>query len=264
VSFLTVTGEDGVLDALMMLIPCHPTVLGAWNLEVSADLHGGIRRAIRARLEAASQDATLLTATSAAGDISTRFSRRESSFAEVDRLGELVVRPMVSALERPRPVEGGLMQATETVWLPMRERDAEAEARRHAEALAAWQMIEHDPAVSESEKRRVYTRLQGASILREMGDIAPVAVTIGGWLLGDVLAIVTVPGELFASCGRLIEEASPFDSTWVVGYANGYAGYLVDDAAIAAGTYEALASPYAPGAGQVVVDAALKMLRDLA
>ncbi len=263
VRYLAATGDEGSLVALLMLVPCHPTVLGAWNLEVSADLHGGIRRAVRARLGAAGQDATLLTATGAAGDISTRFSRRESSFAEVDRLGDIVAGAVLNGLGHATLTGGGLRRASETVTLPMRERDLENEAVAHRDALAAWKAAEDDPTVPEAVKRRLYTRLQGAAILRETGNVAPVSMTIDCWLLGDTLALTAAPGEPFSSHARRVEQGSPFDMTWVVGYANGYVGYIVDDAAIEAGTYEALASPYGPGASEVVVSAATKALRAL-
>jgi hypothetical protein len=261
---LAATGADGSLVALLVMVPCHPTVLGAWNLEVSADLHGGIRRALRTRLGAAGERATLLTVTGAAGDISTRFARRESSFAEVDRLGDTVAAAVVSGLGDLDLVGDGLRRASASALLPMRERDAEAEARAHEEALAAWKAIEYDEAVHEATKRLVYTRLQGAEILRDMTALPPVSAAIGGWALGNTLALATVPGELFSSCGRLIEQGSAFDPTWVVGYANGYVGYLVDSGAVAAGTYEALASPYGSGAGQVVTETALRVLGELA
>ena len=264
VRFLTATGEDGALVALLVLVPCHPTVLGAWNLDVSADLHGGTRRAIRSRLGAAGDGVTILTATGAAGDISTRFARRESSFEEVDRLGDLVAASVLSGLEHAKPINGGLRRTSETATLPMRERDAESEAMALRDALGAWNAVKGDPTVPEAEKRRVYTRLQGARILREMGQLSPVTTTVDCWRLGNSLAIAAIGGEPFSSCGRLVEADSPFDVTWLVGYANGYLGYLVDAAAMEAGTYEALASPYGPGASQVVVDAAVKALRDLA
>ncbi|HET9660382.1 MAG TPA: hypothetical protein VFP05_08620, partial [Thermomicrobiales bacterium] len=49
----------------------------------------------------------------------------------------------------------------------------------------------------------------------------------------------------------------------VLGYANGYVGYLVDDAAHAAGTYEALASPFASGAGDVVANASIDAMSSI-
>jgi hypothetical protein len=90
-----------------------------------------------------------------------------------------------------------------------------------------------------------------------------VEIAIPAWQLGKELALAGVPGELFASLGAQIEAATT-TTTWVVGYANGYAGYIPDRAAYAAGTYEALASPFGEGVGDVVVDGAIRALRHLA
>ena len=72
---------------------------------------------------------------------------------------------------------------------------------------------------------------------------------IDAWMLGD-LALVAIPAELFVLLGREIENASAGKT--LLGYANGYSGYLADRAAHRSGTYEALASPFGPEASERV------------
>ncbi|HEY7031508.1 MAG TPA: hypothetical protein VH482_09290, partial [Thermomicrobiales bacterium] len=107
---------------------------------------------------------------------------------------------------------------------------------------------------SPAAHRQAVTRVQGAVLLAKLvaagPDAIPPALDLEAWALGDIV-LVAVPGELFASLGARIATASP-SPTRVLGYANGYAGYLADEAAYAAGTYEALASPFAPGTGERV------------
>jgi neutral ceramidase len=88
-------------------------------------------------------------------------------------------------------------------------------------------------------------------------------IAITAWGIGGDVALLAIPGELFASLGAAIEATSPFEETWVAGYANGYAGYLPDRAAFTAATYEALASPYGEEVGEIVVAGALEALRGL-
>lgn len=90
----------------------------------------------------------------------------------------------------------------------------------------------------------------------------PETARITAWSLGN-LAVVAIPAELFASLGRQIEQGSPFATTLIVGYANGHVGYLVDRDAETSGTYEALASPYTPKAGEAIVHGAISILREL-
>jgi hypothetical protein len=77
---------------------------------------------------------------------------------------------------------------------------------------------------------------------------------------------VGIPGELFSELGLRIKAASPFADTHVVGAANGMVGYLPTRRAFDGGGYECTlitSSCLAPEAGDIVVDAALDMLRQL-
>ena len=117
---------------------------------------------------------------------------------------------------------------------------------------------------ADAVKRQALTRAQGAELRLQLAGATGIRSTavLSGWQIGD-LGLVTVPGELFANWGAAILAGSPFATTLVLGYTNGYVGYLADDAAEAAGTYEALASPYTPQAGRNLVEGAVEMLTGL-
>ena len=72
--------------------------------------------------------------------------------------------------------------------------------------------------------------------------------------LGDV-AWAHVPLELFASLGQAVQELSPFETTRVIGYTDGYVGYLADRAAHEAGSYEALSTFFPADAGDLLTGA---------
>lgn len=59
--------------------------------------------------------------------------------------------------------------------------------------------------------------------------------------------------------GARIVHAAP-GPTLVIGYGNGYVGYLADAGAHEQGTYEALASPFASSAGERVVEGAVALI----
>ena len=114
-------------------------------------------------------------------------------------------------------------------------------------------------------QRIAVTRAQGEAMLAALTALALDAnasrLRIDAWMLGD-LALVAIPAELFVSLGREIENASA-GKTLILGYANGYSGYLADRAAHRAGTYEALASPFGPEAGERVAATAAKLVARL-
>jgi hypothetical protein len=81
----------------------------------------------------------------------------------------------------------------------------------------------------------------------------------------DDLAFVSIPGELFVELGREIERRSPFACTAIVTLANDWVGYLPHRRAFEEGGYETLyasQSRLAPEAGELVVEAAVRLLAE--
>jgi hypothetical protein len=80
--------------------------------------------------------------------------------------------------------------------------------------------------------------------------------------LGD-LAFVGLGGEVFNEFGKAIKSASPFRTTFVMTHCNGAAGYVPTRPSYAEGGYEVQSSAFAPGAGEQIVEEAIRMLRGL-
>lgn len=83
--------------------------------------------------------------------------------------------------------------------------------------------------------------------------------------LGDV-ALVGLPGEIFARLGLEVRRRSPFRNTYIVGLANGTLGYVGDRASYALGGYQLWAGWHSlsePGTGEAMVEQALEMLEDV-
>ena len=81
--------------------------------------------------------------------------------------------------------------------------------------------------------------------------------------LSDDLAIVALPGEMFVELGLAIKKASPFRHTFIAELANDYIGYVPNRSAYAEGEYEVASARCAAGSGEMLVDAAVKMLKEL-
>ena len=81
--------------------------------------------------------------------------------------------------------------------------------------------------------------------------------------LGDELAWVSLPGEIFVELGLSIKAASPFKQTFIAELANGSIGYIPNRSAYAEGNYEVVSARCAEGSGEMLVAAAVRMLRSL-
>ena len=89
----------------------------------------------------------------------------------------------------------------------------------------------------------------------------PLAVEVQVITLGDDLAWVSLPGEIFVELGLSIQHGSPFPQTMVHTLANGSIGYVPTKRAYSEGNYEVISARCAEGGGELLVAAALKQLR---
>ena len=80
---------------------------------------------------------------------------------------------------------------------------------------------------------------------------------------GGDLAVVGLPGEIFAELGLDLRARSPFPHTLVLGLANDAIGYMPTQRAYEEGGYEPTASRFLAGSGERLVEEALALLKDL-
>jgi hypothetical protein len=261
---LVVRGEDGVPRGILINHACHPTVLGPPNRLISADFPGAALEILRDRL---GRWMWAAYAQGAAGDVSSRFTRRAQSFDEVRRLGALLADTVLLAADRAEPMEGEpLAVGSRSVALPMRTFPPreETEARLREAQARAEQLAE--TGTEPGRLRLAQSLAEGyvaERLLAERRALLETDAEVTAIRIGDV-AIVAAPGELFTSVGRAIRQRSPFARTMVVGYAGGHVGYVPDREAYATGGYEALVTWLEPNAADMLVETAAAVLADLA
>ncbi len=81
--------------------------------------------------------------------------------------------------------------------------------------------------------------------------------------LDNDTAIVTLPHEIFVELGLAIKRTSPFKNTFVLSLCNGIDFYVPTQKAYAEGSYEVVNSRVKLGAGELLVDAATALLKEL-
>ena len=81
--------------------------------------------------------------------------------------------------------------------------------------------------------------------------------------LSENTAIVTLPGEMFVEHGLTVKNMSPFGNTMVMELSNNSVGYVPNRIAFKQGGYEVENSRLAPGGAEMLVKAAVEMLKEL-
>jgi hypothetical protein len=277
---LTALDEHGRTLAVVTDYGCHPTVLGHDNLLWSADWPGAARRALTGALTpltpfpGAAEDPTgeapaVLFLQGAAGDSSARFVRRSQTFDEADRLGGRYAAQVLDALlaASPADLSGPLTVARRTVTLPTKRTLPPALAdERERQARAAWEDVRRTHPDGSPDERLARTRHEGALVARHLAEAglpATLDLPLTVVTLGD-RAWVHLPVELFASFALRIRAGSPFAATRVIGYTDGYLGYIADAEAHRNGVYEAGVSMFDVEGSEQLCAAAIDLLREAA
>ena len=241
VSVLSFHDANDAPIAVLFHFACHPTVLSAANYLYSADFPGAARQHIRAVYPGA----IALYLNGAAGNISTRFYRRDQSFAEVARLGQMLGERVLD-LMRASSIEAAAVDwQCEAIALPFRVFAAEARA------LAGTGNARLDTV--RAEGAFIEAQLRCAHGGRVTQTTVVCAVRVGSWVL------LATPGEAFSDLALALRAVDPH--ALIVGYANDYVGYFPTQAAIDAATYEALSSPYDARAHELLYERLSAMMR---
>lgn len=91
----------------------------------------------------------------------------------------------------------------------------------------------------------------------------PLEADVQAIAFSDELAIVALPGEIFVELGLAIKKASPFKHTFIAELANGSIGYIPNKSAYPEGNYEVVSARCIEGSGELLVDTAVKLLKEI-
>ena len=187
--------------------------------------------------------------------INVKSREPQSSFAEAQRLGTVLSGEVIKTYTRMQPFDVNKISVKrKTVNLPLAEISTD-DLPNARETVAKYGNPGAAPFldfVNSFKIIEVYNR-----------NGKPIDAEVQVFALGNELAIVSLPGEIFTELGTYIRNRSPFPYTIVVELANGSIGYVPDRKAFIEGNYEPVSSRCAPGSGELLVENALKLLNEL-
>lgn len=266
--------NSGALRGILSNFALHLDTVG--GTEWSADYPYFIEQALRATR---GTELISIFGTGCCGDINhVNPSSTERNTARV--IGESLGATIISELENLTPAEDTrLWVGSQVVHLPLQEVGRQEVERsveivelvkgggsvnffEHVTAyktLILDQMLHPEPFVAAAD--HITWGLSHA--LAGVGETLPVDVTV--MTIGNDVAIVCVPGEVFVELGLAIKQASPYETTLVIELSNAVETiYVPHRAAYAGGSYEVTNSNLQPGGGEMLVEAALQLLRQSA
>ena len=168
--------------------------------------------------------------------------RRTKGFQEAARIGTLIAAEVVRSYQRLQPIAmAPLKVSRETVRLLILEEKAPALAKQFG----------NKPEFHDGE---MMVRLVDG---KYSFDAEVMVITIG-----DELAFVGLPGEMFVELGQAVKQNSPYQFTFINTLANGAIGYVANRKAYREGSYGAAPASTRsnPGSGEALVDSAVRQL----
>jgi len=263
VGVIRVDSHEGEPVVVLMNYACHPTVLGSDNLLYTADYPGYAVRSVEAALGKGVQ---AMFTNGACGNVSTRFTRREQTFKEAERMGSILGGEVVKVASEIKAFDQvRLSIVSEAIELPTKSYPTVEEARKTVELEKERFENLKKKGASPAELRVAYTSMQGAEMALRgaeagLGKLKKIGTEMQAIGINDSI-LVAEPGELFAETGLKIKKDSGLENVFVVGYANDYIGYVPTKEAYKEGLYETFTTLLSQDSCEIIQNTALKMIR---
>jgi neutral ceramidase len=228
----------------------HPDTVGGEG--VSADFPGVLSKLLG---EYRGPDMVTVFANGCCGNINHRdinWLDPQKGPREAHRIGTLLAGAVLRTTPHLKPVSvDGLRVRSELVQLPLA-------AITENDVTAAKEVVKRvkDPKTTFMEKVKAFQVLDVAA---RKGK--PLEVEVQVIALGDQVAWLSLPGEIFVELGLAIKKGSPFRHTLLAELANGSIGYIPDKGAYPQENYEVVSARCAEGSGELLAEAALRVLR---
>jgi len=246
---------------------CHPVVLDEKNLLITADYVHYFRKSLSERL---SSDVSTLFFTGASGDVDPV---ERGSFSIAERLGLEIAEEalkIISEMETRTDIDIEAKEISFKIpygWVPDVQEAKEAyeytrrkyeeamrsgnrESRKIQKAFLLWAEELKEKALKNELPKSLECRLQCIK-------------------LGEAV-LLAYPFELFSSVSLSLRMKSAVKHLFMVGYANGYSGYLPDRSSIREGGYEVEEAfkyvgilPFDSNAEELFLEKALSLIESL-
>jgi neutral ceramidase len=176
----------------------------------------------------------------------------QAGFEEASRIGAVLAGEVLKTIQRAPVVNFSEIRVSSKVL--------KLELPHFTAEEVAW--ARRTQALYGTPKAPPMLELARAAKIIELDDRhgAPLEAEVQVIALGNQIAFVSFPGEMFVEFGLSLKQDSPFPITIGAELANGALGYIPNSTAYPQGQYEVVSSRLKQGAGEELVAAALSQL----
>jgi len=263
--------------ALFTNYACHGVVLGPKNLLISADYPGAMQEFI----EKAEGGIAMFTQ-GACGDIDpliNSYAWGSGTFKDVKQVGTILGAEAVKV--------AGQIETTPQVDIEVKSKVIELFLQKLPSLDRAQEMVkkckqdlnklksECSSMIGSETKKVLELNLRWAQKVLNLVESGkkeeePVVTKIQLLSINDII-LVGIPGEIFTEIGLSIKKNSGFKNTFIIGYANGYIGYIPPRKVFVKGGYGVgesfkrigRPSPFTPDVGERVEKAIFDLMKSL-
>lgn len=209
----------GNIAAGCVNLSCHATVNDPMSTEITGDIFGYLSRGMEKRW-----GVSPLMMQGASGDMGNRHYRIKAGIAEVERVSDSILKQIDQTSAPEEEVNFDKVKVDIYQYYDEFDKDEES-------INSVMNDIKTDEERLESEQNADQRRLIicGLAFLKQQAKETHVKNEFKCSVirLGD-LEICQIPAELFSKFGLEIKAASKAKYSFIWGYTNGYAGYLVE------------------------------------
>ncbi len=227
--------ERDIPMAILANYGCHPVVLDEENLLVSADYIGYFRHHLNNLF---SSNITTLFFTGATGNVDPI---ERGSFAAADKLGKKLAREAVNLIKNVKLKSSiSIKTEKETLRIPYGWIPSSQEAEKvYEDSLSLYEEAKKKGNREDIKIKKAFLLWAEDVRKKALDNQLPSYLNCELQCIKLENAVfLAFPFELFSSISLLLRDKSSIENLFMLGYANGYYGYLPDEASFFEGGYE--------------------------
>lgn len=248
--------REGCKDLVICNFRSHPTMTGGTNkLEVSSDFVGPFRDSVERH-----KNCDFVFFQGACGNINPK-SRipEENHTKDYYAYGALLAEAVIKILNsKMKPVSAGKLQTRQINYMCPIDHSRDCDLDKAKEVVEYWHSTA--PNFDKAGTKQKALAYDFSSVYHAMAIISKAKlaaeenVELDVLTIGDQMAFVTAPGELWDSVSVEMERRSPFPMSMTLGYANGDRKYFPHGVGYTYRSYESDYARLVPGTSDKVID----------